>query len=479
MDEQERKRKREEEHDESVELGGIEQEQPREGLSLRTDGRKKQKRANDQKSGDALESSSQDPALDVAERRRAKRDRKKAERQEEIARKAAKKEATKKARVARKEAKKTAASKTALYQEEALGGTDDEGLVEDKAESVGFGRAASPFVALGVAESPASPVSKPHSPTFDPPHDVSGTSSISSIANNSHEPSTEAAEPAKPPVEQSIDAALTDEPSACSSDLRERLLKRIAELRLARKADNEDGVPVRTRAELLEQRRQKAERKAARKKQLRQQAKEEEARQRATALAHGSPLLSPSGEPPPPEEEDDHDEPEATNFSFGRIAFDDGAALATHDLSGLLDKDKRKGPRDAKSALVAAQARQERLAALDPAQRAKIEEKEAWLNARKRAQGERVRDDPALLKKTVKRKEGKKRKSEREWQERSEGVKKGREARQAKRDQNIKNKKQRGKNGKREGSGGKGKGGGKKKPRPGFEGSFKAGSKRS
>jgi hypothetical protein len=92
-----------------------------------------------------------------------------------------------------------------------------------------------------------------------------------------------------------------------------------------------------------------------------------------------------------------------------------------------------------------------------------------WLNAKKRAHGERVRDDTSLLKKALKRREGVKRKSEKEWNERLEGVQKGRDMRQNKRDENLRKRKE------EKGSKGKKKPKVKKtKSRPGFEGSFKA-----
>jgi hypothetical protein len=91
-----------------------------------------------------------------------------------------------------------------------------------------------------------------------------------------------------------------------------------------------------------------------------------------------------------------------------------------------------------------------------------------WLNAKKRAHGEKVRDDTSLLKKALKRRESAKKKSEREWKERLEAVKKGKDARQQKREENLRKR--------REEKGNKGKkpAAGKKKARPGFEGSFKA-----
>ena len=84
-----------------------------------------------------------------------------------------------------------------------------------------------------------------------------------------------------------------------------------------------------------------------------------------------------------------------------------------------------------------------------------------------------MKDDTSLLKKALKRQEGKKGKSEKDWKARTEGVEKGIQQRQKKREENLRNRRE-----------GKGKGGGKKagggaskgKPkvkRPGFEGSFK------
>ena len=97
------------------------------------------------------------------------------------------------------------------------------------------------------------------------------------------------------------------------------------------------------------------------------------------------------------------------------------------------------------------------------------------MNARKKAQGERIRDDTSLLKKTLKRKEKSKKKSEKEWGERIEGVQNGQALRQKKREANIQKRKEekgvKGKN-KKGGKGGTRKG--KPKARPGFEGSFRA-----
>ena len=103
-----------------------------------------------------------------------------------------------------------------------------------------------------------------------------------------------------------------------------------------------------------------------------------------------------------------------------------------------------------------------------------------WLNAKKRAHGERVKDDTNLLKKALKRKEKQKGKSEREWKEREDAVVKGKEMKQKKREANLAKRREEkgGSKGKKKHHGGGGGGGGgasnkKKKNRPGFEGRFR------
>jgi hypothetical protein len=159
------------------------------------------------------------------------------------------------------------------------------------------------------------------------------------------------------------------------------------------------------------------------------------------------------------------------------VAFADGQQL-TDDLSTLLSAPKKRGPQDPATALLASEKKRQRIAGLDEEKRADIEEKELWLNAKKRAHGEKVRDDTSLLKKTLKRKEKAKKKSEKEWTERKDGVAKSQAMRQKKREENLQKR--------RDEKGGKGKGKGKslksKKPkvksRPGFEGSFGSGKRK-
>lgn len=296
--------------------------------------------------------------------------------------------------------------------------------------------------------------STPASPTFDSPADnpmaelASTTTSIASEAAGSSERTSSSSKKLKVPSD--------------TTELRARLAAKIASLRAARKADGPDGTPIRTRQELIESRRLKQIKSKAHKKELwqKQKAEEDKKREEALASARNSPMLS-FGSPGSPEQEN--------NFSFGRMAFTDGT-LMSQDLSYAKDNSGKKKPNlDPKSALAKLEAQKKRLANLDDDKRKEVLEKETWLAARKRAGGEKVRNDESLLKKAVKRKEKVKKKSEKEWSERIDGVKYAQKQKAQKRESNIrqrKEQKQAGKAGKK----GKGKGPTKKKGRPGFEG---------
>ncbi|RMZ81426.1 hypothetical protein DV738_g2318, partial [Chaetothyriales sp. CBS 135597] len=276
---------------------------------------------------------------------------------------------------------------------------------------------------------------------FSPVHD-SATSSISSVQTPGlDQPSkpemtkTEADTEAKPPQPTSKSQAVpTLQPDA---DAKTRLHAALSAFKSARTPTNPAKVQPKSRAELLAQRRAQEERRKAEKKAQKAREKEEAARRQEEEIAQrfspggsGSLLGSPRSpiiEPP---------SPEANNsFSFGRIALPDGSSLTADGEVAV--KPKRKGPQDPRTALAAAQAKQARIAGLDAEKRETIESKKLWANARKRAAGEKVRDDTSLLKKALKRHEAQKRKSDKEWHDRQEGVKKSIEMRQKKRTENL------------------------------------------
>ncbi|KAG5925698.1 hypothetical protein E4U42_004031 [Claviceps africana] len=248
---------------------------------------------------------------------------------------------------------------------------------------------------------------------------------------------------------------------ADSSEVRARVAARIEALRAARNANRPQS-----RQELLEERRAKQAQRAERKKEEKKKARQEAARLREEALASNSPgVMSPAVELEDP----------AGQFSFGRVAFGDGTQMS-HDLSYVLTKGKKKGPSDVKTALLKVQNQKKRLEEMDPEKRAEITEKEAWLTARRRVEGEKIHDSEARLKKAKNRKEAAERKSKKEWKERANGVSLAQRERQKKREENIKKRRE----DKLLGKAGKKKGGAKKKKggRPGFEGSFGVGGGR-
>ncbi|KAK4498327.1 hypothetical protein PRZ48_010985 [Zasmidium cellare] len=482
MKEREKKRKRE--------LGMEDEEQDEEGAAEKPANSKRQK---------------QEPAEDeetkrkrIAEKRKEKRHAKNEKKKTLLAKKEAKKAAKQDKDLAELDAEKEQATAGADEEDsenddepETNGAADMDKLdFSGLADSDGGEDEEDEDEAAEASSAPTSPVV--HSPAFDTSTNHSEASSSSSIhppsiSGESKELTRKQPSSTKPQLKLDLSEKsktnstsqkslpdFNDPASGTSSpriqlpdvdpaELQERLRKRIEELRARRKADGGDGKPAQSRQELLEQRRKKEEQRKAHKKELRRQAKEEEARKRDEQLrGSGSPLSTEIFNRNSPR-------PQDNSFSFSRLAFEDGTA-ADASLTELRDPKKRKGPQDPRTALTAAEKKQSRLAGLDAEKRSDIAEKDMWLNAKKRAHGERIRDDTSLLKKALKRKEKQKTKSEKEWNERKDAVVKGKEAKQKKREANLqKRREEKGQKGKK-----KSQGKGKKKARPGFEGRFKA-----
>ncbi|WPH00400.1 Hypothetical protein R9X50_00322700 [Acrodontium crateriforme] len=446
--------------------------------------------------------------VDDEAKRRAKAEKRKEKRhakQEKIAAKKAKAEAKKAAKQdsdladAQQQKRQSAANADEKTEEDDEDESDDDDSVEGAEQSGelnGFdasGLEGSDVEADdnddAVSEASSAPSTPAvESPAFDIPTNHSTTSSASSIIppskpkttasskkdqQTSKKPSLKLGSIPAIPSEAAIKAS--DPTSGTSSpklqlpnidqaELQERLRQRIEALRAARKADGPEGKPARSRQELLEQRRKKEEqRKAAKKEQRRKQKEDEQLQQEAQLRGSGSPLSGDIFDTHSPQ-------PQENNFSFSRLAFEDGTT-ADASMTTLNDARRVKGRSDPKTALLAAQNKQKRIAGLDAEKQADIAEKDLWLNAKKRAHGERVRDDTSLLKKALKRKEKAKNKSESAWRERQEAVAKGKELKDKRRETNLaKRRDEKGSKGKKKG----GVKGGKKKGRPGFEGRFKA-----
>lgn len=456
LDENARKRKREleaeAEDSSSVDLDmDVEKEKPMEGLRAPAGKAKKLKTANDED-----DNADVDANADASEAIQSKRAKARADKRRQKLEKKKEKQALKQQKQEAKKAQQEEFSK-GLSNAEEKKDEDDDGDANESDVEPDHDDDDERIEALDVSGL----VDESHSATQSSANSNASSASIASTASSSTS--------IVPPGEESSDkkekkSLMLDEKN--HDAFRARLAMKLDAMRAARKADGPDGRPARNRAELIEARRKKeAERKAA-KKASRQLAKEDEERLKAEEqLARirggsGSPSLFSLRSSPENER----------NLSFGRVAWADGQQLES-SLSGFLETKKKKGRSDPKTALEAAKKKQARVNGYDEQKRKEIEEKDAWLAAKKRAQGEKVFDDPNLLKKTLKRQEKVKAKSKQEWVDRLTNVQKGKEARQKKREENLRKR--------REDKGSKGKKKAVKKPgkkvkRPGFEGTFKA-----
>jgi len=441
MDENERKRKRElgidDDNDDSSEQTAlpVAKKQPAKKQKVDEDEDDEDDSADD---ADATTSSKKAQAEKRKEKRRLKK--------EKVDKQKAKLDAKK---AARKQEPQSAAGAEESADEDMQ---DAENASDDEAADD-----AMDFSGLVDNDETSTPASPEQPEVFDNSTNLSATSSSSSIAPTSNPAEGDASATTKPKKALALKL-----PEVNAEELQARLKARIEALRAQRKADGPAGGP-RNRQELLESRRKKEEARKLHKKELRLKAKEEEERLNNERLrGSGSPLATPDIFSPRPVDEN--------NFSFGRVAFDEEETDPT--LGSIAAHKKKKGPSDIKTALAAAERKAQRLAGMDEDKRKEIEEKDMWLNAKKRAHGERVKDDQSLLKKTLKRKTDQKTKSATQWNERLDNVKKGKEMKDKKRTENLAKRaaEKGGKKGKKGASGGA-----KKKARPGFEGKgFKA-----
>ncbi|KAL5120953.1 hypothetical protein ACEQ8H_001141 [Pleosporales sp. CAS-2024a] len=450
MDENALKRKRELEGDEEVSVAessdldmDIEKEKPLEGIKKAK--KQKTKVPESEEHADTDADATETPKLTKAEQKQVAKAEKRKEKKKEKQAKLKQKEERKKSQGA--EFSKGLTRPSEPEEDDDRAGQDDEDNPEhpdDRMQHLDVDG----LVEEGQSTAPSTSATS-----------NSSVASIASAASSSSSipPPTDAPQEKKQKKPLQID----DESRAL---FQARLTAKLQAMRASRKADGPDGRPARNRAELIEARRKKEAERQAAKKASRLIEKEDEARQKAEEqLARirggsGSPSIFPARSP----------EAER-NFNFGRIAWQDGQQLES-SLSRFQESKKKKGKSDAKTALDAAQKKQARINGLDETKRKDIQEKDLWLAAKKRAQGEKVFDDVNLLKKTLKRQEKQKSKSKQEWKERLTNVEEGKEKRQKKREENLKKRREeKGQKGKK-----KVKKPGKKVKRPGFEGTFKA-----
>lgn len=194
------------------------------------------------------------------------------------------------------------------------------------------------------------------------------------------------------------------EKDAKLAQLREKLASKITAMKEKRKAPGTKvaGAPS-SRQQILELRKLKLE----------------QAQKRKLALMENSDV-----EEDEDENDDDEDEDEKLDsVLFQNIVFEDGDRL-TSDLSALRKGKGKKGPsnNDIKSHLAKLQLQKQKISEMDPEKRLAFEEKSKWNRLISNIEGVKLKDDEKLLKKSLKRKEKQKLKSEREWRERKDTV---------------------------------------------------------
>eukprot|EP01116_Phalansterium_solitarium_P025403 TRINITY_DN9706_c0_g1_i1.p1 TRINITY_DN9706_c0_g1~~TRINITY_DN9706_c0_g1_i1.p1 ORF type:complete len:442 (-),score=143.35 TRINITY_DN9706_c0_g1_i1:171-1496(-) len=239
-----------------------------------------------------------------------------------------------------------------------------------------------------------------------------------------------------------------------TEQLRSRLQQRIEELRAKRKApeksENGQQQPRKKQKKQAEEEKEKARKERQKQnKKGKQSAKKEKA----------------DGAPPVPEEaEAAAATVEEGDFSFSKFDFSTGQAVPSY----LVDHAKKKKKASTEELLKRAQQHKLLIDQIKGTEEGEqLMKRDAFKSMFAKAQGEKVKDNPALLKKTLKREQKQKKKSSAAWAERKSLEKKSQKERQEKRQKNIDEKRQKNKDRRM----------GKKSPakpkgprRPGFEG---------
>ena len=115
------------------------------------------------------------------------------------------------------------------------------------------------------------------------------------------------------------------------------------------------------------------------------------------------------------------------------------------DFTGFGKHEQKKGESNPKRVLEKVQELEDKISKLKSSGQtemaAKIAERTAWKNALAKSQGKRVKDDPVLLKKSIKKLEQKKKASKKKWESRLSFVEKSKKEKQLKREKNLEKRK--------------------------------------
>lgn len=219
------------------------------------------------------------------------------------------------------------------------------------------------------------------------------------------------------------------------AELRSKLSAKITKLREQRKAPGTSvpGAPT-SREQILEERRRKRELK-----KNNAQAEEEDEDEDDDA---------DDDDVDDEEEEENYDEgkeeaakskePKKSDVFYGNIKFGDGTRV-TSDLTAVRKAKKKKGPanKDISAHLKKLEKMKKELEDMNVDKRKRVENKSSWSRALASVEGEKVKDDEQLLRKSLKRKEVTKRRTKREWRERKKDLHDLMDAKQQRRMQNV------------------------------------------
>ena len=215
------------------------------------------------------------------------------------------------------------------------------------------------------------------------------------------------------------DLSVEHKKSLSLSDLQCRLRKKIAEVsakRIAVNKDSESQNRRRRQRKEIERDPGKKQRKLEEKQKRREIVKKaKETRQKRVAVISGGAVP------------DSTEASSSPRLSFNRFEFGQSAKVGG----------KRKNYQALLGRAEAKQKRLQDLAGLDQEKGGEVVEREKWSKAVRMARGEKMKDDPKLLHKTMKRLEKKRQSHSKKWSERVKAEKQRVDARQKRRQQNI------------------------------------------
>ncbi|XP_035683230.1 ribosomal RNA-processing protein 14-C-like [Branchiostoma floridae] len=202
-------------------------------------------------------------------------------------------------------------------------------------------------------------------------------------------------------------------------DLRQKLQAKIQQMKAVRKAPKPQDLATQ---------RSKRQAKKERQKQRRKTVNKTGTQTKGKAFEEGTAAKKPDGTPVLNQE--------------GKLVF------SKFDFTSDVGSGKKKGkeaPKHLKKLLAKAEDKKQKIKDLkseDLGKAHEVEQKSKWKSALQKAQGVKLKDDPELLKKSIKRKDQIKKKSKKQWKERKDQVEANIKKKQDKRRDNLKARKQ-------------------------------------